>query len=424
MRSIGISFFWLGISQAVSAIGQLIGVRFLTNILSPSLFGEVNLMLGLVSLVTCTLFNPAVQAVFRYYPALATPSDIGKLKSIALRYLKKISLTAFPLILFASVILIAVGWLSFGDIFLILVLVLVDGIRLIETTIMNASMQHYRYGLWLMGEAWGRPLIAYLAVLMVGPKTEIVLAAFILTTITMYGLMHWQDNFKRNLSTYLCPIEDETINKFAVYCKPLIPVGLIGWVSGMGDRYFIGGFISIQDVGLYAAAFSLAHRPMLMLSIIAETTISPIYYRALSRNDLITCRKYIIIWFVIILSCGITMTLLISAYHHDIAALLIGSEFKSASYLMPWICAGYALLAISHIPNRICYANDATSSVLFVVTIGAFSAVLANFFFIPRYGIFGAAIAIPMYFLVQLTASTYLALKSHLNRNIDRQDIV
>ena len=192
------------------------------------------------------------------------------------------------------------------------------------------------------------------------------------------------------------------------YTRPLIPLGLIGWVSGLSDRYMIAGILTAEDVGTYAAVYGLASRPMLMLSSIAETAIRPAYYSALGRKDPVS-KRYLGAWFVIVFGGAVSVCLFLIYFHQYVSSLLLGPNFRGGSHLMPWIAAGYGLSALSHITTRVCYAYDKTERVLITETIGACLAVGVSLPLIYSVGLVGAAMAVPIYFGIQLALSAYLA---------------
>jgi O-antigen/teichoic acid export membrane protein len=399
----------VGASQALAAIGQIIGIRLLTEALSPTVFGEIALIVGASMLATSVLINPTMQALLRYYPECAQSGEGALAERMARRRILSMLWWALPLSLPLLLIGLVQGWFGPVAALLLLLLAAIDGMKMFRTTVMNATRQHHRYGLWLVGEAWGRPLLAYGATLWLGIQVELVLIAYIVVSLALYASLshsidpHAPTTVDRNVQ------EGDLLRRFEAYARPLIPLGVVGWVSSMGDRYMIGSLLSAQSVGMYAAAYSLASRPLLMLSSIAETSIRPVYYDAVARQDRQASRKYLVVWLVLVLAGGVAACALLTVFHRQLAGVLLGAEFREGSYLMPWVAAGYGLLALSHVTTRICYANDATRSVLTTETAGALCAVVIGFPLIYAVGLKGAAMAVPLYFGIQLLLSAYLA---------------
>lgn len=399
----------VGTSQALAAIGQVIGIRLLTEALSPAVFGEIALIVGASTLATSILINPTMQALLRYYPECAQSGQGDLAERMAHRRILSTLWWVLPLSLPLLLIGLVQGWFGPAAALLLLLLVTVDGMRAFRTTVMNATRQHHHYGLWLVGESWGRPMLAYGATLWLGIHVELVLIAYITVSLALYAVLFRSTDRHVSTAARSEAHEEDLLRRFEAYARPLIPLGVVGWVSGMADRYMIGSLLSAQSVGMYVAAYSLASRPLLMVSSIAETAIRPVYYAAVVRQDPQASRKYLAAWFAIVLAAGIAVCLCLTLFHQPAAHLLFGSKFREASSLMPWIAAGYGLLALSHVATRICYAHDATRSVLTTETAGALCTVIVGFPLIYLYGLQGAAMAVPIYFGAQLAVSAFLA---------------
>jgi O-antigen/teichoic acid export membrane protein len=405
-------FFSVAVFQIIGVIGQLVGVRILTETLSPAVFGEVILWVGAAALATTTLFSPTMQALLRYYPKYAPMGGGWLIERAAFLNIKRTFFLSLPLSLPLIVLGVMESWIDIIGVILLLMLLTVDGMRTLRTTIMNANRQHHRYGMWKAGEAWGRPLLAYVAITWWGIHTEVVIMAFITTSIALYGLNSFISDRPSGVAPIITINETDLLRIFKTYSRPLLPLGLLGWISSMADRYMIGGLLSPHDVGMYAAAYGLASRPMLMLSTIAETSIRPIYCIALGHNDSAASQKYLITWFVVVFLGGMAACGLFVFFHHYIAQFLLGSEFRKASYLMPWIVLGYGILAVHHILVRIFLAHDAPHLVTYTEALGAVLAVVIGFISIKTYGVVGAAVAVPIYFGIQLVGSVSLGFRS------------
>ena len=58
------------------------------------------------------------------------------------------------------------------------------------------------------------------------------------------------------------------------YALPLIPMELIFWVSGLGDRYVIGYLMTASDVGLYAATYLIINEAFNRSAMVLLETLS------------------------------------------------------------------------------------------------------------------------------------------------------
>ena len=172
----------------------------------------------------------------------------------------------------------------------------------------------------------------------------------------------------------------------------------------------IGTMLSAADVGLYVAIYGLASRPMLMMGGVVETTIRPAYQQALVERDDQKAHGYLQKWVRLILVSSFVAVAMFWVGHSWLARIMLGESYRAVSYLLPWIAAGYSLLILSHVANRVCYANEATRRILFIEGSGALLAVVIGFICIYLAGLAGAAIAVVIYYGLQLVISYRMAL--------------
>ena len=394
--------------QGFAALGQLIGVRLLTEILPPAVFGEFSLWLGVILLAAVGLANPTMQAMFRYYPEYALQGKGSIVMVVARQQIFKLIKWTTPAFVAGVYLAVAFKWTDLIILVLLAALVIVEIIRLQYVTMLNAKRYHRLSGIWAIAEAWGRPIVAWVLVGILGVSIVSVLVGFLLASMIVLVIVWRFIPHEKNV--YFSTSEEHNLaHRFWRYSLPLLPLGIIGWIAGMGDRYMIGLLLSPADVGLYVAIYGLASRPMLIFGTIIESTIRPVYLCALVEGNHHQALNYLKKWMLLIVSGSFLAIVLAWVSHQWLANILLGDQYRSVSYLLPWIVGGYALLNVSYIANRVCYANEATKSIFFIELSGAIVAVVAGFIFIKWDGLRGAAAAIPFYYGVQLILAFYLA---------------
>jgi len=65
------SAVWIIGGTALTALGTLVGVRVLTQFLTPAVYGVVSLALGMSALAISLVSTPLTQAAIHYYPSVA-----------------------------------------------------------------------------------------------------------------------------------------------------------------------------------------------------------------------------------------------------------------------------------------------------------------------------------------------------------------
>ncbi len=60
---------------------MLLGIRLLTEFVSPEVFGTVSLLIGIATLGSTLFCNPLLQAAMRFYPELAREGQVPRLRA-------------------------------------------------------------------------------------------------------------------------------------------------------------------------------------------------------------------------------------------------------------------------------------------------------------------------------------------------------
>ena len=85
---------WIVGGQAATALGTLLGVRLLTQLLPPATYGSVSLLLGLSTLALTLGAAPLTQAAMHFYPTLARAMALADLRQSLRRCLRTAAIGA------------------------------------------------------------------------------------------------------------------------------------------------------------------------------------------------------------------------------------------------------------------------------------------------------------------------------------------
>lgn len=408
---------WVSGGQLISALGMLVSVRLLTEYLMPEVFGEVILIVGAAALFTTLISNPILQALLRYYPDHSEKQNTQLLLGV-------VSSSLGRMVIIFVVIAIPIGcglyWYwnkPITYVFLLVALVVVETIKNYEFAILNAVKNQVLYAIWFASEAWLRPLIVVLLAVSFDANVANVLLAYILASILIF-LVVQSKNPSRVVDRYRFSIPKDSevsalLKSIKTYSIPLLPLALIGWLSGLGDRYLIGSLMSFADAGIYAAVYGLMSQPFLLAGRVFELTFRPNFQQAISTKNYNNAKKIFIVWFLGTISVVALGCTLIYFFQNEIAWLLLGKEFRVGRELMVWIALGYVFLVLSYVFERVCYACDKTKYILTIQCFGIVVGMAAIAYGISQKGLLGAAMAVPIYFGFQLLISIILANKAY-----------
>lgn len=389
--------------QLLTAVGMLFGIRLLTEVVDSSTYGEVVLLLGLAALAMSVACGPLMQAALHFFPEHQSRGQSGLLRAA----LRRSFLRVLPWLLGATLALGAVqlGWAkgSIGAVVLLAIVFGCDCIRSMHTTLLNAARRHRRYAVWMVAEAWLRPLLAVLAVQLWGASALCVLGAYAAASLVLILLLAPRP--ETDSPTADASDSAALDRRIWRYARPLFPLGLVDWTNGVADRYLIGGLLSMSSAGIYAANYGLASRPFQLVSGSLELTLRPPYQAAVSAGDHARAARLLRHWFLAVTGIGLLGVGLIHVLRRPLGDLLLGADFRAGADLMPWIALGYALLAMAQVFQRVCFAHGDTRAVLAIQASAAAVGVIATAVGASGWGLTGAALAVPVCFAVQLAVS-------------------
>lgn len=420
-RRIARDAIWTAFGQIFSALAFLASVKFMTKILSPDDFGRLTLSLAISALALGFSTNPQLQALTRYYTDWQRSGNIHTLRSTGKAVITRT-------VCIATAILFS-GWLGYSILFggkwydgvWIAIILIIDSIRLFEISLLNAARRQRDAALLSSGDAWSRPLFAVGIIAITGPSATAALAGYatgsviVILVMRLVSLARGQQ--ARNISeTKGLPVHSQADPNLAAairrYAKPLVPLALFGWLSGVGDRFVIGGLLNMHDAGLYAAAYGLASRPFMMLTAFIELTLRPILYDAVSNNDKELVRISKMAFIISTVSGGVIGVLAFAILDDFIGKLLFAPDYYGAIDLMPWVALGYALYSLSMVYSRLCYVFDDTKGVLILTATGTLSGFAILLPAIHLGGLPGAVLSVPTQFGVELVLSVIFALRA------------
>lgn len=418
---------WVASGQILSALAALVSIRIMTELLPPTEFGRLTLLMGAATLLLGLAATPRLQAVMRYYPEWHGKGEVSVLRETATRLL------CFPVA--AATAALAGGWCIYAMFtdqewwagLLLAALLAVDAVRSFELVLLNAARRQRSSAIIHAADGWSRPLLAVPAVLMLGQNAEAALVGYTAGSMLVLALLRQFTRLEgKGANPLVVPKEGasgaqkELAAAIRRYAWPLAPLAVFGWLNGMGDRYIIAGILSMAEVGLYAAAFGLASRPFLMMSGIIELTLRPVLQNAIATGDraaIDVAKRRMLLTMVCGSALGVLGFLLLS----ELAArLFLAEEYRAAVSLMPWIALGYALYVTSTVYSRFCYAFDATGSILSLTVVSSLAGIAVLVPLAIWFGLTGAVMAVPVRFAIELVLArmysrraerTYLARK-------------
>ena len=168
---------WVLAGQFGALAGSLIGIRIITSVISPDVFGQVALVLGMITLSSDFFCAPILHGVSRFFPNARAASRIASFRVLMSRLLAR-------RVVFAASLLLAIGvgsevfWRSQGTLIAFALaagLLALNTLRAFEMNLLNASRRQMPFGIWSAVDSWARPLGVWASVLLLGPTVWTVM---------------------------------------------------------------------------------------------------------------------------------------------------------------------------------------------------------------------------------------------------------
>jgi len=281
----------------------------------------------------------------------------------------------------------------------ILILCSLDGISL---EFFRTFRQMKKYSLFTLLETFGTiGLIAYLILSgfgLFGAVTALLIAraaifaAMFPTIISQIGV-----RFPRFTK----------IKSYLNYGLPLLPVGLFFMVVEYSDRYLIGFFMGPTSVGIYSAAYGIAH-VVFMFSWPLTTVLSPTLFKFWDEGKNDELKKHFKYTLKGFLTFAIPAVFGITVLAAPLLQTLSTSDFVPGSSIMSILAIASFFLGFSTFPDHVFYLTKNTKQFAVLWGLLALINFVLNIILIPIIGIYGAAISTLICFITGALISSII----------------
>jgi len=403
LSRLGQEFTWILVGQAATVIGGLVGLRLLTDYLSPATFGEIALIMTIATLVNQTILGPLAGAALRFL----SPAEEERTTYAYLQALWQLVLKVSLWTLLATGLL-GVGLAVYGRLdwsfYLVsaIIYALFTGYNQTLNGLQNALRQrkvvawHAALGQWLQVG------LVLLAVVWLGPTSGNAMMGYALAA---FLVLPSQTYFFRRKVLTLPGMQNQpttlTVHgwrrKLRDYALPISGWGVFTWGQMSSDRWALQISASTSNVGYFAVLYRLGYYPITLITGLVTQLITPILFqKAGDATDASRMQTAVRVnqWLTLA-SLAITAVATVLAYflHGPIFSILVAPEYRDISWLLPWIILTGGLFATGQIAT-ISLLSEANTRRLIAPKIGtAVFATALNFAAAHWYGLAGVIFA-------------------------------
>ncbi|MBK8988623.1 MAG: lipopolysaccharide biosynthesis protein [Chloroflexi bacterium] len=400
---LGKEFSWILVGQGAAILGGLIGLRWLTDVLSPTTFGEIALIMTIATLVNQIILGPLAGAALRFL----SPAEEDQSTAAYLRALwSLIGQVSLWTVLATAVI--SSGLALFGRtnwaFFLVsaMVYALFTGYNQILNGMQNALRQrkivawHAALGQWL------QVALVLLAVIRLGPTSGNAMLGY---AAAAFLVLPSQTYFFRRKVLTLPGMQNQPTalavygwrRKLRDYALPISGWGVFTWVQMSSDRWALQISASTSSVGYFAVLYRLGYYPITLVTTLVTQLITPILFQkagdATDASRMKTTTQVNQWLTAAALAVTVLGTGLAYFLHGPIFNVLVAAEYRAISWLLPWIILGGGLFATGQVAT-ISLLSEANTKRLIAPKIGtAVCATSLNFAAAHFYGLPGVIFA-------------------------------
>lgn len=201
------------------------------------------------------------------------------------------------------------------------------------------------------------------------------------------------------------------MKEYLSFSLPIIPGNVSSWIVHSSDRYLVGFFLGTLFVGYYVPAYVIGNSIMFFimpLSFVLPAVLSKFY----DENKIVEVKTYLKYSLKYFLMIGIPSFFGLSVLSKQLLTIFSTSEIARQSYhTIPFIALSMLLFGIYVIIAQTIILKKKTKLTGIIWLIAAFLNFGLNFFFIPKFGILGAAITTLIAYTLAFVLTWYYSFK-------------
>lgn len=387
---------WSVLGNLAAVLGGLATVKIVTQMVTTEAFGQASLALGLVMFLSGFVAGPVLAAHNRtYFDYRQTDKKdwfIGTFKWI---------LGAATVVMFLVYLVISLIYFLFDNtIYLDLVipallLIVAQTYLSMRTNYIEAGREQRKLAiLSALQRAFG-PILLFLLLTIAVPQIHAIILAQGIAALILLLIFRRSDEHTLSVVELLKNKSDLVALKNSLFGfgGSLAFSFVTIWIITTSDRYLIGHFGTLQEVGIYSVNYSFWSLPYLMVNAWLEVLTRPIIYDKAANGEWSRVKVTIYSRVALGLSLSIVGTVLILALLEPISTLLLGETYRVGWEFVMAIAISHCFYVLGNSVLPIFLATKTAHVILVANTIAAIVNVATNLVVIPRYGVLGAAMA-------------------------------
>lgn len=396
------AFSFFSLSQAISALTSIGILALYTKLLPPTDIGKISLIWIFV-ITASTLIDGRLNTAFsiKFY-SVSKEENTRNIYSIFVYNLIIFSLVYFVFFsfpsLFQKILEIQIATSELNVVFLLILFMIFGNFY---TNILIIAKKPKDYFLVKLG--FNATLIVSSLVYLVVLESEYIsyLKAYLVSylIISLLGLRFFIFNYAPHKKKVISLVNLKNLLKLGL---PLVPDALLLMLLTWADRYVLNLYVGLAIVGIYTVGYRFSEVINFFLVAPFGQALSPILFEQFvkSRDEYkkIMSRVFKYYW-LIILSITIAYFIILKEAYQ----LFIGAEYMEGYNIIGIVLLGMILWGATNFLGATLIMKEKTGIIFLFTFITVFLNIGLNFILIPKYGMYGAAVATLMSYILQFT---------------------
>lgn len=395
---------WFLFFQGIGALGSLLAGKVIAHYFQPAEFGKYFIATSLVALYTAVIANPIIQS----YRHLYYRSKDGKL----FVYFRSLFFWQAIVLLVVLVLIGATGITTALVLSLVFLQIVMNNNSSLQMA--NINIQGHTT---LQAKIQGASPFINLALLLgivylagrndyIGIWWALVLAEVAVVALTIF---YFKGHRAIEILPYKLVLDKEVMRVIIRFAKPLMLLPAFAWVVNNLDRYLLDIFYSKTQVGIYSAAYGLSAKIFLIAAGALVALLNASVYQQMTNKDNYMAMYHLTMKRIVnYIGFGLVIVLGLYLFSDVIGLFLLSEEYRASFALIPLLGLANLIFTALFIPEQIMYAIGKTKYILWHYALGAGANLLLNLLLIPRYGAWGAGLAMVLSSIIQLIYLLFL----------------
>lgn len=379
---------WIGASQMVLLVVNLLLLKVLTQELAVSDYGFYALCLTIVLFVRQIIYDPFSMVIAKEASMNSTHGEKSFIELLVVKYaVDRFSLS----IIITAFLLFFVGYLFWGvsnytvALLICSLYLLANGAQGVYINIFNATRKRKVAALLLMVDSLIKFLMVISFLHFFGNDANNVLSSIAIGAITSFFVMRlYMGNKIIKIKISTAKIKN-LHSKYLLLSIPILLPTILNALRSVGDRWVLTVLIGLDELAAYSVLLQIGYLPIILIIGVFQTYIGPSIYELCESKDAENLKKFLIK----IISMTIVVSLFSGFFAYIFSEIIfkifVSQKYNPYSVFLPVFAFAASISAGAAIMQNIVFGyfdtRISSAVILFANMAGILIALILTYFF-------------------------------------------